>query len=451
MKTFRITLEDDVEAVIYKAKGIAEKYGASFEGNTDTGSFNSNGVEGNYKITRNAEDTKNIINIQITKKPLVIPWQLVNATLSSFFGGSINDAAGAHKVTSKNDADSEAKTTKDKKVSVSGSVNGNVTATGNVSGYVTGNASDAKPTAEEKATDATQKTTSQETSNAESSSSESSDTKNNQDGIGGLSGINWRFFQNDKKPVSSPKPKDDVVDAEFTDAKDAANTPEGQAKTDRRTKAQEIIQSHILWAAGSGFIPIPFADMAALTALQVGMLEQLASVYGIKTSQATGKGFIKALTGTGVAKLAAQYGASLLKTIPGFGTVAGGVAMSIAGGASTYALGQVVMEQFENERDLDSIDLEEAKAKYSEAYEEGKDITEKIKKEEFKQAQEEEVFSDLGSSSDVKVTPVASPTSTDVQEEDIFAKIEKLGNLKDKGLISSDEFEAQKTKLLDRL
>ncbi len=447
MKTFRITLEDDVEAVIYKAKGIADKYGATFEGDTETGSFNSSGVEGNYKITRNAEDTKNIINIQITKKPIVIPWQLVNATLSSFFGNSVKDGAGAHKVTSKKDASTETKETKNKNVSVSGNVSGNVSATGNVSV----NASDEKPKTKQKSNDAAQKTSSEKTSSSESSGSESSSSKSNEDGIGGLSGINWRFFQNDKKQASNFNPKEGVVDAEFTDAKVTDSSPEGQAKAERRTKAQEVIQSHVLWAAGSGFIPIPLADMAALTALQVGMLEQLASIYGIKTSQATGKGFIKALTGTGIAKLAAQYGASFIKAIPGFGPVAGGIAMSVAGGASTYALGQVVIEQFENERDLESIDLEEAKAQYTQAYEEGKDIAEKIKKEEFKQAKEEEVFSDLGNVSDVEATPVASQASSDVAEEDIFAKIEKLGSLKEKGLISNDEFETQKSKLLDRL
>jgi len=433
MKTFRITLEDDVEAVIYKAKGIADKYGASFEGDTETGIFNSNGVEGHYKITRNSKDTKNVINIQITKKPIVIPWQLVNATLSSFFGSSVSDGAGAHKVTSNKDTnkkDMADKGNKNKKVSVSGNVSANASATGSVK--VNASGEDAKTK-----TDSTNKASSGRDSNSESVNS-------NENGTGGLSGINWRFFQNENKPSNSSKAKDGVVDADFVDATVTDNSPEGQAKAERRAKAQEVINSHVLWAAGSGFIPVPLADMAALTALQVGMLEQLATLYGVETSQATGKGFVKALTGSGVAKLAASF----MKTIPVIGTIPGVLAMSITGGASTYALGQVAIEQFENERDLDSVDLEEAKAKYNEAYEEGKDITEKIKKEEFKQVKEEEIFE--GNETTTAKTSVDADASVS-EASDIFEKIEKLGSLKDKGLISNEEFETQKAKLLDRL
>jgi len=107
-----------------------------------------------------------------------------------------------------------------------------------------------------------------------------------------------------------------------------------------------------------------------------------------------------------------------------------------------------VVEQFENERDLDSVDIEEAKAKYSEAYEEGKDITEKIKEEEYKQAKEEEGLKSEGITSATELTEAEVSASN---AGHIFAQIEKLGTLKDKGLISSEEFEAQKTKLLDRL
>ena len=35
--------------------------------------------------------------------------------------------------------------------------------------------------------------------------------------------------------------------------------------------------------------------------------------------------------------------------------------------------------------------------------------------------------------------------------EDIFAKIERLGELRDKGLISAKEFEAKKAELLSRI
>ncbi|WP_439130362.1 SHOCT domain-containing protein [Polaribacter sp.] len=47
--------------------------------------------------------------------------------------------------------------------------------------------------------------------------------------------------------------------------------------------------------------------------------------------------------------------------------------------------------------------------------------------------------------------PVHNKNGTDVFEEDIFLKIEKLAALKDKGILSVEEFENKKTDLLSRL
>jgi hypothetical protein len=44
-----------------------------------------------------------------------------------------------------------------------------------------------------------------------------------------------------------------------------------------------------------------------------------------------------------------------------------------------------------------------------------------------------------------------SAANTGAFEEDIFSKIEKLAGLKDKGILSEEEFNAKKTDLLNRL
>lgn len=139
---------------------------------------------------------------------------------------------------------------------------------------------------------------------------------------------------------------------------------------DKREQADKIIRSHMLWAAGSGLIPIPLVDLAAVTALQVGMLEELAGVYGVKHTQSTGKRFVSALAGTGVASM----GASVIKAIPGFGTFLGAGAMAISATASTYAVGQVAIHFFESETPLDEADMDEAKEAYEEAVKEGEKV-----------------------------------------------------------------------------
>ena len=196
--------------------------------------------------------------------------------------------------------------------------------------------------------------------------------------------------------------------------------------SDKREQADAIIKKHVLVSMGGGLIPIPLVDMAAVTAFQVSMLEQLADLYGIGYNRSIGKSFIGGLTGS----IAAKLGASLIKIIPGVGSFIGGVAMSAMSGASTYAVGQVAISQFESEGTLEDIDLDEAKEAYDVAFEEGKEAVEEMEKEK---AKEEE-------------TAEQSETS-----DDVLQALEKLGELKEKGILTDAEFKAQKKKLLDRL
>ena len=93
----------------------------------------------------------------------------------------------------------------------------------------------------------------------------------------------------------------------------------------KRSEAQVIIRSHVLWSMGGGLIPIPLVDFAAVTAIQLEMLQQLAQLYGVDYTRSNGKAFVSALTGTTIARL----GASFLKALPGVGTVLGGASMSL--------------------------------------------------------------------------------------------------------------------------
>ncbi len=196
--------------------------------------------------------------------------------------------------------------------------------------------------------------------------------------------------------------------------------------SDQREQADAIIKKHVLFSMGGGLIPIPLVDIAAVTALQVSMLEQLADVYDIGFNRSIGKSFIGGLTGS----LAAKLGASLIKIIPGVGSLIGGVAMSAMSGASTYAVGQVAIIQFESEGTLEDIDLDEAKEAYDVAFEEGKEVVEEMEKEKAKEEETAEQWE----------TP-----------DDVLQALEKLGELKEKGILTDAEFKAQKKKLLDRL
>ncbi len=184
----------------------------------------------------------------------------------------------------------------------------------------------------------------------------------------------------------------------------------------KRNEAGKIVRKHVIWALGAGLIPVPVVDITAVTAIQIDMLSQLAKLYEIDYSMTTGKTFVAALTGSTFAWL----GATVVKAIPGIGTIIGGLSMSIMSGASTYAVAQIAIQQFEFGGDLLDIDLDAAKSAYKGAFAEGKAYASNLEKE--------------------KATG-----------QDVFEKLEKLGALKEKGILTEEEFQAQKQKLLERL
>ena len=162
-------------------------------------------------------------------------------------------------------------------------------------------------------------------------------------------------------------------------------------------------------------MPVPFLDLAAVTAVQMDMLKQLSDLYEADFSQAMGKTFVAAVTGTTFAKM----GASALKAIPGVGTFVGGLSMSLLSGASTYAVGQMAIGQLETHGGWSHFDLEQAKTRYQKWFEKGKEYVANMEKKE------------------------TAP--------DILDSIEKLGQLREQGVITDEEFVAKKQALLARL
>ena len=163
-------------------------------------------------------------------------------------------------------------------------------------------------------------------------------------------------------------------------------------------------------------MPVPLLDIAAVTAIQIDMLRQLAGVFEVDYSQSTGKVFVSGLTGGTLARI----GASLVKSVPGIGTVIGGISMPLLSGASTYAVAQVAVAHFGSRGGLREIDMEWAKRAYGDAFEKGRDFVSDLKK-------------DSGAA------------------RDAYEALEKLAELKEKGVITEEEFETQKQAVLNRL
>lgn len=78
-KTITAPLNKDPEELVAQARQKAGEKGASFDGDASQGRFNAMGVVGSYTIGKDA------VNIEIIKKPLLIPWSLVEKTVQDFF------------------------------------------------------------------------------------------------------------------------------------------------------------------------------------------------------------------------------------------------------------------------------------------------------------------------------------------------------------------------------
>ena len=194
---------------------------------------------------------------------------------------------------------------------------------------------------------------------------------------------------------------------------------------------------------GASFvIPIPVADVFAVSALQLDMIRQLSRVYDIDFAETQGKAIITSLTSSTLARAGAR---SLIKLVPGLGTVIGGVTVSIFNGASTYALGEVFKRHFESGGTILDFDTERLKKVYKEKFEKGKKVVEEWRNEE-EQAKKEGANT---VSEDIPESAVPEDTVTDSNKEDVLAKLRELGDLRDQGVISPEEFAEMKKKLIE--
>jgi hypothetical protein len=81
-KIFEFELSTKPEDLLKQAQEMAEKNGASFTIKHNYGKFNWNGIKGSMRVN----DGKLIITI--LDKPFIVPWGVVEQTISNFLAKS---------------------------------------------------------------------------------------------------------------------------------------------------------------------------------------------------------------------------------------------------------------------------------------------------------------------------------------------------------------------------
>ncbi len=158
----------------------------------------------------------------------------------------------------------------------------------------------------------------------------------------------------------------------------------------------------------------------AVSGVQINMLRQLAKLYQVSFYDNLGKNILTAV----VSGSAARIGASLVKAIPGVGTIIGELSMPVLSGASTWALGRTVANHLNNGGTLEDMDLTKAKKSYEREIEDGKKVVRDMAEKEL------------------------APKSA---SEEAIEKIKKLAEMKEAGILSEEEFKQLKERLIAQI
>ncbi len=120
--------------------------------------------------------------------------------------------------------------------------------------------------------------------------------------------------------------------------------------------ASNIVKNHLVLGSASALLPTPWLDLAALSGIQLHLLQKLCQHYGVAFNQQQGKALLSALI-TGSAPIALLLGLSSTgKWLPGIGTLGGSMSLTVLNVAALYATGRVLIRHFESGGTLANFD-----------------------------------------------------------------------------------------------
>lgn len=124
---------------------------------------------------------------------------------------------------------------------------------------------------------------------------------------------------------------------------------------EREIQAHRTVKKYMWFSGGVGLLPLPFLNVAGITALQLRMLQVLSETYDVPFSRDLGKKIIGSLLGavapasvSGILGRTATLFASSIHGVRIVGGIVGRTTMPVFAGASTYALGKVFIQHFES-------------------------------------------------------------------------------------------------------
>ena len=135
---------------------------------------------------------------------------------------------------------------------------------------------------------------------------------------------------------------------------------------EKKRRAQAVVATATVAAAGEGAAPIPFADCALLIPTQLGMIASITVIFGFDVNKSIITALLSSTIGSGGATLLGKTVVSnLLKFMPGIGAIGGGAISAGAAGVITAALGEAyigIMELvFNGEMNINDLSTKKGK------------------------------------------------------------------------------------------
>ena len=142
---------------------------------------------------------------------------------------------------------------------------------------------------------------------------------------------------------------------------------------EKKRRARAAVATATVAAAGEGATPIPIADCAMLIPTQIGMIASITVIFGFDVNKSVIAGFVTSTIGAGGATvLGKTVVTSLLKFIPGAGTLAGSAISAGTAGVITAALGEAyiaVMELiYKGQMTIDDLNTKEGRDQMKEFF-----------------------------------------------------------------------------------
>lgn len=135
-------------------------------------------------------------------------------------------------------------------------------------------------------------------------------------------------------------------------ARHQKHNDELRKKAETREHARALINRYSLAAGGVAATPIPFSDFALLLPTQIGMITHVSNAYGLDMSADTAKKLAIAFAGVAGAGFGIKLAVgSLLKIIPGLGSLAGGAMNATIAATTTKLMGHAYLSYLDDNFD----------------------------------------------------------------------------------------------------